>query len=185
MNSKQDYMTQIGFSKDGDIYIVGGGNTYVIKEQLKQLGFKFSYTFGWYSNVKREVPASYQLFHFTFDSLYKWEEQFNKAFPYPDTADKLKNIKYINNENKNGFSEFVGNEGDRLTIPVVFSHMQTCPGYYIYTFKNGYNIITWVTKKHAIFIKNKDYLLRASIVKHLVIGDTKTTKVNRCVIKNA
>lgn len=183
--TKEDFMTAMGFSKDGDVYIVGGGNTYIIKEELKQLGFKFSYVLGWHSVTKREVPAPYQLFHFTFDELYKWEPQFNKAFPYPDTADKLKNIKYINNENKKEFSEFVGNEGDRLTVPVIFSHMQTCPGYYIYTFKNGCNIITWVTKKYVVFAKNKDYLLRASVVRHLIIGNTKTTKVNRCVIKSA
>ena len=36
-----------------------------IKDELKAKGFKFSYSLGWHSPIKREVPAPYQLFHFT------------------------------------------------------------------------------------------------------------------------
>lgn len=185
MNSKEQTMMQMGFSKNGDLYIVGGGNTYDIKDELKAKGFKFSYSFGWHSPIKREVPAPYQLFHFTFDELYQWEDMFQKAFPYPDTAQKIKNIIYINNERDSVASEYVGAEGERTIIPVTFVQMKTFPNYYIYTFNNDGNVITWITKKYVVFDKTQTYLLRCSIVKHLEINGIKTTKVNRCVIKNA
>ena len=35
MNSKEQTMMQMGFSKNGDLYIVGGGNTYDIKNEYK------------------------------------------------------------------------------------------------------------------------------------------------------
>ena len=39
MTNKQKWLIQNGFNSDGIIYLVGGGNTYKIKDYLKSLGY--------------------------------------------------------------------------------------------------------------------------------------------------
>ena len=96
MTNKQKWLIQNGFSSNGIIYLVGGGNTYKIKDYLKSLGFRFSSQLGWYSDTLKPLPAPYYLVNVAFDDLFKWEEKFNQAFPHPDIKEKIKNIIYIN-----------------------------------------------------------------------------------------
>ena len=80
------------------IYIVGGGKTYPIKEILKANGFRYSKLWGWYSCEILPVPAPYKLYHYTFDELYQWDEKHQRAFPYYEIYEQIKNIIYINKE---------------------------------------------------------------------------------------
>lgn len=80
------------------IYIVGGGKTYPIKETLKASGFRYSKLWGWYSCEILPVPAPYKLYHYTFDELYQWDEKYQRAFPYYEVYEEIKNIIYINKE---------------------------------------------------------------------------------------
>lgn len=82
MTNKEIWLTNNGFSIDGHIYCVGGGNTYLIKDELKQCGFRFNKKIGWYSSKILPIPANYKLFHFTFDELFIWDEKYNRAFPF-------------------------------------------------------------------------------------------------------
>lgn len=79
------------------IYIVGGGNTYLIKDILKKEGFRYSKLWGWYSCDILPIPAHYKLYCFAFDDLYQWEEKHNKAFPYYEIYEKIKNNLYNKN----------------------------------------------------------------------------------------
>lgn len=77
---KEQWMEKNGFANE--FYIVKGGNTYPIKNQLKESGFRYSKQIGWYNKEEKQVPAGYNLQKVHFDDLYSWEEKYNKAFPY-------------------------------------------------------------------------------------------------------
>lgn len=81
-----------------DIYIVSGGNTYLIKDTLKATGFRYSKLWGWYSSEVLPVPAPYKLYHYTFDELYQWDENHQRAFPYYEMYEEIKKCIYINKE---------------------------------------------------------------------------------------
>ena len=184
MNEKYRWMVSNGFESES-IYIVGGGNTYDIKEQLKENGFRYNPLLGWYSCDIKPVPAPYQLFHFTFDELYKWEDKYGIAFPYAGIEEKIKNIIYINKEKKTNASQFVGSKNERITdLAVVFRRKKAIKDFYIYTFKQRDNILVWTTKKNEDLEANKEYLLTCTIAAHQEVNGIKMTKVSRCILKS-
>ena len=86
--NKEEWMAAAGFSEMGEIYCVGGGNTFIIKDELKKLGFVYSRSLGWHTKEPIAVPAPYKLVHFTFDEIYKWEPRYQRAFLY----DNIRNL---------------------------------------------------------------------------------------------
>lgn len=86
---KEEWMIAHGFSAAGDVYCVGGGNTYHIKDELKKSGFVYSRMLGWHSTKPIAVPAPYKLIHFTFDEICEWEPLFNRAFLYHHIKDLI------------------------------------------------------------------------------------------------
>ncbi len=183
MNEKEKEMTRLNFSRDGFIYVVGGGNTYNIKEELKQKGFWFSSEYGWFRKEEIDLPAPYKLFKIAFDELYKWEPQFNKAFPRDNIKQTINSIIYNNNEKKNSLSTYVGTLGERITVPVIFKRVKNFNGFYIYTFKYEHNVLIWVTKKQTAFQVNQPLELTGTVRAHEEVHGIQITKVNRCSIK--
>lgn len=183
--NKETWMSLNGFDSE-DIYIVGGGNTYDIKDELKQNGFRYNSVLGWYSCDLKPIPAGYSLTHFTFDELYKWEPQFQKAFIYEDTKEKIKKCIYINKEKEITVSQHIGTIGERLyDIPVEFQYKKIVTAkyhYYIYNFKAKTGTLVWLTKKDLNFEPNQKLLLTGTVVAHQNFSNNKTTKVNRCII---
>ena len=182
MTDKERWMRQNGFTSE-DIYIIGGGNTYNIKEELKKLGCRYSSLLGWYCGELIDVPAPYKLFHFAFDDLYKWEEKYGLAFPYPDIENKIKNIIYINKEKKTNASQFIGTQEERIfDLPIKYKRRKQVKDFYIYTFKNNDNILIWTTKKNISLEEEQNYLLTCTIAAHQEVNGIKMTKVNRCIL---
>ena len=182
MNEKYKWMMSNGFESES-IYIVGGGNTYDIKEKLKENGFRYNPMLGWYSCEIKPVPAPYQLFHFTFDDLYKWEDKYGLAFPYPGIENKIKNIIYINKEKEANASQFIGSQEERIFgLPIKYKRRKQVKDFYIYTFKNDNNILIWTTKKNISLEEDQNYLLTCTIAAHQEVNGVKMTKVNRCIL---
>lgn len=184
MTNKQKWLVQNGFNSEGIIYLVGGGNTYEIKDYLKSLGFRYSSILGWHSDTSIPLPAPYHIVEVNFDTLYQWEEKFNRAFPYPDIEEKLKNIIYINKEKKTNASQFLGAVDERMyDIPVKFQRRKMINGnFYVYTFKNDVNVLIWTTKKDVQLSAETEYLLTATVAAHQDLNNTKITKITRCTL---
>ena len=184
MTNKQKWLVQNGFNSDGIIYLVGGGNTYEIKDYLKSLGFRFSSQLGWHSDTLIPLPAPYYLINVAFDDLFKWEEKFNRAFPYPDIKEKIKNIIYINKEKKTNASEFIGTLEERVyDLPIIYKRRKMINGsFYVYTFKNEANILIWTTKKDIQLSAEMSYLLTGTVAAHQELNNIKITKMTRCNI---
>ena len=173
MTNKQKWLIQNRFNSDGTIYLIGGGNTYKIKDYLKSLGFRFSSQLGWYSDTLKPLPAPYYLVNVAFDDLFKWEEKFNQAFPHPDIKEKKTNA-----------SEFIGTLKERIyNLPVEFKRRKIINGsFYVYTFKNETNILIWTTKKDIQLYTEIPYLLTGTIAAHQELNNIKITKMTRCNI---
>lgn len=186
MDNKSLWMHEQGFSKDGKIYCVAGGNTFLIKDVLKDYGFQYSPRFGWYCREEKQVPAPYYLVSFTFDELFLWEPQYQRAFPYSDIDQKIKNKLYINKENKNNF-DFIGTVGEReYDLLVIFKKYKIIKKehykYYVYSFDYKGNRIIWSTKKWLNLSVGQEILLTGTVSAHSLVGNTKITKMNRCII---
>ena len=139
MKEKENWMIENGFSKDGKIYCVGGGNTYLIKDQLKNVGFRYSQLLGWFSDKPKDVPAPYYIVYFTFDELYQWEPQFNKAFLYKDAKEKIKTkLSFVQNDTK---SEFIGEINERIYDLLV-------------NFKKRFGFIIWILSNIVWIVVN-------------------------------
>lgn len=183
MKEKENWMIENGFSKDGKVYCVGGGNTYLIKDQLKNAGFRYNQLLGWFSDKPKDVPAPYYIVFFTFDELYQWESQFNKAFLYKDAKEKIKTkLSFVQNDTK---SEFIGEINERVyDLLVNFKNFKYIYPYYIYNFFLDDNKLVWVTKKQVALIPNQPVRITATIAAHEDFKGTKITRIKRCVIKS-
>lgn len=182
MQNKINFMISKGFSSNGDIYCVGGGNTYLIKDKLKELGFRYSDLFGWYSDTQLPVPAPYQLYHFTFDEIYQWEEHHNTAFLFADSKQKIKNKLQIFQNT----SQHIGEIGDRLIeLPVILLKVfHFDKNKKLYIFKNKENKIIWKTSKSLAVTAGSKYLLTAVVAAHEIYRSEKTTRVIRSILQD-
>ena len=54
------------------IWLIGGGNTYEIKDWLKAEGCKFCPELGWYSCKPLDVPTGYGMISISFEDIYTW-----------------------------------------------------------------------------------------------------------------
>ena len=81
MNDKIQWMQDRGFSKDGKIFCVSGGNTFLIKDLLKEQGFKYSTLFGWHSDTEKPVPAPYSLVCLTLMNCIYGSLNIKELFP--------------------------------------------------------------------------------------------------------
>lgn len=182
MQDKINFMVSKGFSSQGDIYCVGGGNTYLIKDRLKELGFRFSDMFGWYSDTKLPVPAPYQLFHFTFDELFQWEEHHGRGFPYSDTKQKLKAISQVVRSE----SEYIGAVGQKIIdLPVeLLKIYHYDSNKRLYIFKNNENKIIWRTNTLPIVSANSVMLLTGTVAAHETYRNEKVTRFTRCSLQS-
>lgn len=186
MNEKLIWMLENGFSEEEDLYIVYGGNTYKIKEELKEKGYKFSPLFGWHSSSNIPISAPYKILHLTFNELYKWEDKFHKAFPI-ENIKTIINQKIVNEYKKTIHSNFIGELKERIIILVQcynIKYIKNKYPYYIYYFKdNQNNRLFWKTQTKLEIQYNKKYNLTGTIVGYHEFYNIKYTELKRCILK--
>lgn len=184
--SKALWLKKNGFSEDGFTYAIWGDDTYSIKEWLKEQGFKFSPLLKWHSPVPIDVPVGYGLICFSFDELYKWEEENQNAY-YFETAEMLVSRRFKEAEGPS-LSEYVGEVGERLRdMTAIFKSARGFSGMYgwtnIYTFQRGEDILVWFTAKDLDLEKGQPVLLTGTVKKHEEFREVKTTQLSRCIVK--
>lgn len=174
-----------GIGEDGSIYCITG-DTYAIKDKLKELGCRFSPILKWYSPIPLDLPEDYPIIKFDFFELYEWQPQMKTAFLFENA--KMKIEKKIAELQGPSLSEYVGTVGDRLrniTARYDSSHgfMGSFGWTYIHTFYCGDNCLVWMTSKELELEKGAVVDLTGTIVKHEEYRNVKTTRINRCIIK--
>ena len=190
--NQKELLTKWGYDAENPlIWLVGGGNTYEIKDQLKEAGCKFNPNFGWYCNHEFEVPAGYDLVSINFLDVYTWFP-LAKRFELKDNAKEIADAakKVIEPESH---SEFIGEIKERLRdIHAKLVSEREINSYYgtsiLYTFAQNENILVWFCSGCPI---DKDIhigdeiLLTGTVKAHDEYNGIKQTKLNRCIVKRA
>ena len=89
IQTKSEWLSNNGFNVEGTTFCVIGANTFSIKEELKQLGYKFNPLLKWHSPLPTELPSGFRLIEVSFDTYYSFNEELGIACPHNDAEEKL------------------------------------------------------------------------------------------------
>lgn len=186
--TKAEWLEKNNFNKNGETWIICGGDTYAIKDELKELGFKFSPILKWHINAIIEIPEEYHLFKVSFETVYEWNDTYNNAYPLAAAKEKIEAA--MRAFDKPSLSNFIGIIGERLrNVPAIYISQRgfnTQYGYtLLHTFQIGEDVLVWFTQKELNFEKGQSILLSGTIKKHDDFRGTKTTQLSRCIVKEA
>lgn len=168
------------------IWLVGGGNTYEIKDQLKELGCKYSPAFGWHSTCPVDVPAGYGMVSIKFYDVYTWFP-LSKRFELNDNAKQIADTALLSLLPES-HSEYIGEVKERLRdLKVTLTSIRSFEGYYgtsmVYTFMQDENVLVWITTSCKDVEVGDTLLLTGTVKSHDEYRGVKQTKLSRCNIK--
>jgi ribosomal protein L37E len=171
-----------GFSIEGKTYCVIG-NTYLIKDKLKNAGFKYSTLLNWHGAEQIDLPEEYKYVQIKFEDVYQWNDLTHTVAQTLNAAEFMKNI--FNADKPLSTSDYYGEVGVRYKdIPALFVSARSFDGYYgktnIYNFEVEGNIITWMTTSTLAIPLNSKVNLTFTVKRHEVYKDEKITQISRC-----
>lgn len=181
--TKELWMEKNGFGADGLTWCIFGEDTYSIKEQLKELGCKFSPLLKWHSPQPLDLPVGYGMFSISFDEIGQWDI-INEAVCYFEKSQELIERKFREAEGPS-LSEYVGTPGERLrNVTAIYKSTRGFSGKFgwtnIHTFQIGENVLVWFTSVDLDFEKGQAVDLTGTIKKHEEFRGVKTTQLSRC-----
>jgi hypothetical protein len=184
--TKAEWFEANGFSEDGVTYLVLG-NSYPIKDELKDNGFKFSPLLRWHNeNCNYKLPENCNYISLSFYDLFTWDESTNSAFMKEGARER---IELIFNPPEVSNSMYVGEIGERLhDVPVKVYNIggfDSAYGYkWVYTFEdeNG-NRYTWFTTVQQSVSIGATAALTGRIKAHVEYKGVETTQLTRCTLK--
>ena len=181
-NAFSKWLERNGFDSDGNTYLIYG-NTYPIKDELKVKGYKFSKELKWHGPAFIKVPDDCYVDQINWEDIFVWDVGTCTMELTDRGEEKLGEI-FISHT----LGEYVGEVGERLRkIGVTFVGSSTFEGYYgttnVYRFDYEGAQLVWFTQTDKDFEENKHYILTGTVKNHKIYGNTKTTYLNRCIIK--
>lgn len=178
---KHEWPLRNGFNEDGFTYLIYG-NTYPIKDRLKEEGCKFSPELKWHSPKEIEgLPNDCGQEKIAFDQLYRWNDWYKVEAEFIG-AQLVEEIF----QKTTSTSEFIGSVGERLrALDVILKESKYLDsyGYYIHTFLYGDNLLSWSTSKDLEFEVGDEVELTGTVKAHKIFAGNKVTYLNRCIIK--
>ena len=185
---KHEVALKLGFNEDEKIFIVYGGDTYTVKDQLKELGARFNPTLKWYLPKKVELPEGLYLCEFSFDELYDYSIKTKSALFKNGAKDIISHkIAEVRNDVSSEF--YPGEEKDRIyDLQVKVDNIRGFNGLYgytyIYTFVLENYVFVWMTAKNDLKIAADDIVnLTGTIKKFEEYNGVKNTYITRCTVK--
>lgn len=186
----KELFSKLNLDDEGNAYMVLG-NTYQIKDELKEKGAHYNSVLGWYFDhndssypIERVERDSFM----TPDDTGEYKLNWNKAKELVDEIkSKYKKSQAPNKEEKQSNSQWIGEVGQRITKNVtlkkVYSFISSFTGdlMCIYKFegKSGSVLIWRTTEKDGLEEGNK-YELTGTIKEHSEYRDEKQTILTRC-----
>lgn len=183
--TKELWLEKNGFGTDGLTWCIFGEDTYSIKEQLKELGCKFSPLLKWHSPQTLDLPKGYGMFSISFDEIGQWD-LINETVCYFEKSKELIERKFREAEGPS-LSEYVGTPGERLrNITAIYKSSRGFSGKFgwtnIHTFQIDENILIWMTSKELELEKGSPINLTGTIKSHQEYMGIKQTYLSRCII---
>lgn len=185
--NQEELLTKWGYDVENPlIWLIGGGSTYEIKDQLKEQGCKFNPTFGWYCNHSIDVPEGYNTVSINFYDVYVWYP-LSKRFELKDNAKEIADAAKATLEPES-HSEYIGEIKERLRdLKVTLTAIRSFNSFYgtsfIYTFTYGENVLVWITSSCKDIEEGEEILLTGTVKEHSEYKGIKQTKLSRCIIK--
>lgn len=180
---RSNWLESNGFDAEGYTYILVGINSYAIKDELKEAGWKYNSFIRWHNAEAGDYAENAVKVHWSeFYSTTAWGDM----YPLPDAQKKADTMIKGDEEKEELPSEWIGEVGERLKdLPV------TLVGVYGFNGRYGYsqvvkfiteegNVLTWFTAVNIPIASGEKCLLSGTIKKHDQYKDQKTTIVTRC-----
>lgn len=181
----QEFFQAQGFNENGKTYVVLG-NTYNVKDQLKELGCKWTNLVGWHSPVMFEGFEFVEIdvddiYYKDYAETYRWN--YRKGFDEETYSAKIKEA----NEKLNGAtttSKHIGAVGDKIEIEVELVRRGSFDSdfgtTYVYTFKDSEgNVLVWKTKN---FFEVTTCTVKGTIKEHSEYKGVPQTVLTRCKV---
>lgn len=172
-----------GFDEDLNTWIFVKGDTFAIKDSLKEIGYKFNKELGWHgTECLEDLPEGYEIFQIGFNEAYEW------PFITASEPDFIGARVIEEAKNKVGCGEFVGEIGERLrALDVQLMSIREFDGAfglsYIYQFSYNGEILVWMTSKELDIEPDKWYVLSGTVKQHKSYKGMNQTYLNRCIVK--
>ena len=186
--TKTEWLTVNGFSEYGVTYLVLG-NSYPIKDELKDSGFKFSPLLRWHGPEANYVlPETCSYYELHYEDLFTWDEDSHTTFMKEGAREK---IDLIFNPPVESNSQFVGEIGERLRdIPMRVRNIggyNSAYGYkWVYTFEDSDgNVYSWFTTSQQAVSVGMNCVVTGTVKAHVEYKQVFTTQLTRCIIKEA
>ena len=184
--NKVECAQKLGFNENLVTYMVVGGNTYGIKDELKEHGAKFNPIMNWHMPAPIKLPEEFSFCEITFDEVYEFK-------PLSKMAEMKLNAKDIIEEK---LAEMLGedasefypeDEGTRIRgIEATVDKIAGFSGMYGYTYI--YNFIAdnfhfvWMTSSHQTLEEGDTVVLAGTIKKFDTYKGVHITYLTRCKI---
>ena len=185
-DNKRIFLAENGYDVENPLVWLVLGDTYSIKDTLKEMGCRFKPELGWYASHPIDVPANYGMTSVPFDEVFNWKCHIKKALikeGAKEVADAAKEACMPKSA-----SEYIGEEKERLRdLHVTLEGSRPVESYYgtsiLYTFKMGENVLTWFCSGAGLsddIEKGDTILLTGTVKKHQIYNGVKQTVLNRC-----
>lgn len=185
----KEHLVNFGFDPENPcVYLIAGGNTYEIKDIIKECGGRYNPALNWYFTAETELPDGYQLVKLPWDEFYEWNPLTKKSFlkeGAKECADAAR--RSIEPESD---SEWIGNIKERMRdLRVTLTGAREVESAYgistLFTFELGKNILIWFASNPPSLTIGQEYYLTGTVVEHKEYNGVKQTRVNRCKLAAA
>lgn len=187
VNEFSKWKEKNGFSENGETFAVFGEDTYVIKDSLKENGFKYCPILGWHTSDPEnlELPEGYTLVRFAFEEICVWSEEDTNGY-YTENSKNFVQQRFAELAGPS-LSEFYGEVGERLRkVTAIYKSTRGFEGMYgythIHTFQIGEDVLVWFTQKALGLAKGTPILLSGTVKAFEEFRGVKTTKLTRCIV---
>ena len=180
------FLDAFGFSADGYAWLVMG-DTYSIKDDLKEAGAKFHSDLGWHFDHEADDDTIKISVDDVTHKGWAGEYLFND-----DMADYVADLKTKNAPKSD--SEWIGEIGEKVSIKVEFVGCHSYETHFtfygethnIYKFKDeAGNMLIWNTSSWQDIDEGKTYILTGKIKDHSDYKGEKQTVLTRCKVEEA
>jgi hypothetical protein len=177
----KEWLSKNGFNKNMVTYVYYLDNSYDVKDELKNAGFRFNKTLLWHC---AEIPESYEdkviAINFAdIASMSAWGEGMYKVEARAFVDTQIKEARPASR------SSWIGEEGEKLSvIPVTLVSIRPFESRFgfsqVVKFLNGDNVITWFTATNIKYEIGDSLLLSGTVKQHSEYNDELQTVMTRC-----
>ena len=183
---RHEAIVKFGFGEDEKIYIVYGGDTFTIKDQLKAMGAHFKTLFKWYFSEPVELPEGYFLLPVSFDEVCEYlpASKFIEVNPKSESIIKEKIAAAREAIQPSNYYPAEIKEDIEVTFTEYHSFESNYGTTFVYMFTLDSYTFVWMTSKLLLEIERGQKVLLTGTIKNFDMYDgIKTTYLTRCIVK--